>query len=80
MRAERAATPYRRVRPDHTCRYDIEAKALQGAARYEVDEHVLTSRCEVALLDEQHSVDTTPQIWVSGCEDLKSYRAQDRAP
>ena len=72
------ATLYRMVLPDHTCPFGIRAKELLEEAGYDVDDQVLSTREEVDEFEEEHGVDTTPQVFIGGeriggCDDLEEY-------
>lgn len=76
--ADKTATLYRMVLPDHICPFGIEAKRMLEAAGYAIDEHILGSRAEVDAFQEKHGVDTTPQVFidkerVGGSDDLERY-------
>lgn len=64
--AERLATLYRMVLPDHTCPFGVRAKQLLEEHRYEVDDRILHSRDEVDAFEAEHGVDTTPQVFIDG--------------
>ena len=72
------ATLYRMVLPDHTCPFGVRAKELLEEAGYDVDDRVLSSREEVDEFEEEHDVDTTPQVFIDGeriggSDDLEEY-------
>ena len=52
--AERQATLYRMVLPDHTCPYGIRAKPMLEDAGFEVDDNILSSREEVDAFKDEH--------------------------
>jgi len=74
------ATLYRMILPDHTCPFGVRAKQLLEEAGYSVDDRVLESREEVDAFEEEHSVETTPQVFIDGeriggSDDLERYLA-----
>lgn len=75
------ATLYRMVLPDHTCPFGVRAKELLEQAGFAIDERILSSREEVDAFEEEHGVDTTPQVFIDGeriggSDDLERYLAQ----
>lgn len=80
MAADRTATLYRMVLPDHTCPFGVRAKAMLEAAGYAVDDRILRSRGEVDAFEAEQGVDTTPQVFIAGeriggSDDLERYLA-----
>ena len=76
--AERSATLYRMVLPDHTCPFGVKAKAALEEHGYAVDDHVLRSRDEVDAFKAEHGVHTTPLVFIAGeqvggSDDLERY-------
>lgn len=72
------AVLYRMVLTDHTCPFGVRAKELLEEAGYEVDDRVLGTREEVDEFEEEHDVETTPQVFIDGermggCDDLEEY-------
>lgn len=63
--AERAIL-FRMVLPDHVCLFGVRAKEMLEANGYEVDDRLLTSREAVDRFEQEHGVDTTPQIFIDG--------------
>jgi glutaredoxin len=68
------------VLPDHTCPFGVHAKQLLEDAGFEVDDRVLKSREEVDAFEDEHSVQTTPQVFIDGeriggSDDLERYLA-----
>jgi glutaredoxin len=66
------------VVPSHTCPYGLKAKALLKGAGYTVEDHHLTSRTETDAFKAEHSVATTPQVFIAGKrigghDDLRRY-------
>jgi glutaredoxin len=75
------ATLYRMVLPDHTCPFGVRAKEMLEQAGFEIDEKILSSRDEVDAFEEEHGVDTTPQVFIDGeriggSDDLERYLAK----
>ena len=64
--AERSATLYRMVLPEHTCPFGVRAKQLLEENAFQVDDHVLRTRDEVDAFKAEHGVDTTPQVFIGG--------------
>jgi glutaredoxin len=54
------------VTPEHTCPFGVRAKELLEQNGYSIDEHILASREEVDAFEEEHQVDTTPQVFIGG--------------
>lgn len=78
MAEQRSAVLYRMVLPDHTCPFGVRAKEMLEASGYEIEEHILSSREEVDAFEEEHGVETTPQVFIDGeriggSEELASY-------
>ncbi len=81
MPSASSAVLYRMVLPDHTCPFGTRAKQMLEDAGYEVDDRVLSSREEVDTFQEEHDVETTPQVFIEGeriggSDDLERYLAQ----
>ena len=66
MADDKQATLYRMVLPDHECPFGRRAKEMLDAAGYDIDEHILSSREDVAAYQEQEGVSTTPQVFIGG--------------
>ena len=71
---------YRMILPEHTCPFGVRAKALLEQHGIEADDRILRSREEVDAFEEEHQVETTPQIFIDGkriggCDDLEVYLA-----
>lgn len=82
--ADRTATLYRMVLPEHTCPFGIRAKQLLQSAGYTVDDRILRTREEVDAYQAQEGVATTPQVFIDGeriggSDDLERYLAQQEA-
>ena len=76
--SERKVVLYRMKLPDHECPYGLLAKRMLEDADLPFDDRVLTSRAEVDAFQEEHGVDTTPQVFIDrerigGSEELASY-------
>jgi glutaredoxin len=81
MSDTKTATLYRMVLPDHTCPFGVRAKEMLERSDYEVDDRVLQSREEVDAFEEEHGVETTPQVFIDGeriggSDDLEQYLSQ----
>lgn len=67
MNAEtRTATLYRMVTEEHVCPYGIKSKHLLERRGFRVDDRLLTSREQTDAFQEEHAVETTPQIFIGG--------------
>ena len=66
MTQDRQATLYRMVLPEHTCPFGVRAKEMLEGNGFAVEEHILGSREEVEAFKSEHSVQTTPQIFIGG--------------
>lgn len=80
MTADRRATLYRMVTPEHTCPFGVRAKALLDQHGFQLEEHILSTRAEVEAFMEEQGVSTTPQIFIDGeriggCDELEAYLA-----
>ena len=78
MADQRTAVLYRMVLPDHTCPFGVRARELLEANDFEIEEHILSSRDEVDAFEDEHGVETTPQVFIGGeriggSEELASY-------
>ena len=62
----RHAILYRMKLPDHECPYGLLAKRMLDDAGFDVEEHLLTTREEVAAFKAEHGVDTTPLVFIDG--------------
>jgi glutaredoxin len=54
------------VLADHTCPFEVRAKALLERAGYQVDDRVLRSREEVDAFNAEQGVGTTPLFFING--------------
>ena len=63
---QRTAVLYRMILPDHTCPFGVRAKAMLEQAGFEVDDQVLETREDVDAFQEEHDVETTPQVFIDG--------------
>jgi glutaredoxin len=71
--------------PTHECPYGLLAKRMLEDAGYDVDDRLLTSREEVDAFEEEHGVETTPQVFIEGeriggSEELAEYLETAPAP
>ena len=57
---------YRMILPTHTCPYGVRATELLNDAGIEFEDRILKSREETDAFQEEHGVDTTPQLFVDG--------------
>ena len=57
---------YRMVLPDHVCPYGVRAKQLLDDAGIPFDDRILHTRMEVDAFQQEHDVDTTPQVFIDG--------------
>ena len=69
---------YRMVLPDHVCPYGVRAKQLLEESGMPFEDRILKTRMEVDAFQEEHGVDTTPQVFVDGeriggSDDLERY-------
>ena len=74
------ATLYRMVLPDHECPFGVRAKQALEDAGYTIDERILATRDAVDAFEEEHGVETTPQVFIDGkriggSDDLARYLA-----
>ena len=81
MADKRSAVLYRMILPDHTCPFGVRAKELLRKAGYEIDDRILSSREEVDAFEEEHGVETTPQVFIDGeriggSDDLEAFLAR----
>lgn len=70
------------VMEDHVCPYGLKAKDLLEREGYSVSDHKLESRAETDQFQEEHSVETTPQIFIGderigGYDDLRKHFGMD---
>ena len=80
MADEKRATLYRMILPEETCPFGVRAKELLQENGFVIDEHILRTREEVEAFEEDHGVETTPQVFISGdriggSDDLERYLA-----
>ena len=69
---------YRMATDLHICPFGLKAKDLLKRNGYQIEEHLLTSRDETDAFKKEHSVTTTPQVFIEGkriggYDDLRSY-------
>ena len=62
----KTATLYRMVTSEHTCPYGLKAKDLLQRKGYQVDDQHLASRTLTDEFKAEHSVKTTPQVFIDG--------------
>jgi glutaredoxin len=60
------ATLYRMVMDEHVCPFGLKARDLLEREGYAVDDHRLTTRSETDAFQDEHDVDTTPQVFIAG--------------
>tara|TARA_R110002110_G_scaffold12718_3_gene60876 strand:+ start:38193 stop:38921 length:729 start_codon:yes stop_codon:yes gene_type:complete len=60
------AKVYRMVTDDHICPFGLKAKDLLKRRGFTVDDRHLTSRAETDAFQEEHGVETTPQVFIDG--------------
>ena len=75
---QKTATLYRMVMADHMCPYGLKSKDLLKRHGYVVDDKHLATRAEVDAFKTEHSVKTTPQIFIDdarigGFDDLNAF-------
>ena len=80
MTANRQATLYRMVTPEHTCPFGVRAKALLEEHGFEVDEHILATRAQADEFKAEQGISTTPLILINGeriggCDELEAHLA-----
>jgi len=63
---QRTATLYRMVMPGHVCPYGLKARHLLKSRGYKVDDHWLRTREDTDAFKAEHSVETTPQVFIDG--------------
>ena len=66
MSQSKTAILYRMVLPEHTCPFGLRAKDLLEQEGFAVEEHILRSREEVESFEQEHGVETTPQVFIDG--------------
>ena len=81
MADDRSATLYRMVLPEHTCPFGVRAKQMLEQEGFTVDDRILRSREEVDAFEDEHGVETTPQVFIGGeriggSDDLERYLAE----
>ena len=82
--ADKQATLYRMVLPEHECPFGRRAKEMLQAAGYEIDEQILDTREAVDAYKEKEGVSTTPQVFndgerIGGSDALEAYLAKQEA-
>lgn len=78
MANDKRATLYRMILPEETCPFGVHAKALLEENGFAIDEHILRTRAAVEAFDAEHSIPTTPQVFIDGeriggSDDLQRY-------
>lgn len=82
--ADKQATLYRMVLPDHECPFGRRAKEMLETAGYEINENILRTRQQVEAYKGEEGVSTTPQVFiggkrVGGSDALEAFLAQQDA-
>jgi glutaredoxin len=54
------------ILPTHTCPYGVRATELLRSAGIDFEDRILKSREETDAFQQEHGVDTTPQLFVDG--------------
>jgi glutaredoxin 3 len=80
MSEEKTAVLYRMILPEETCPFGVRAKQMLEENGFTIEEHILGSRAEVEAFEEEHGVETTPQVFIGGeriggSDDLQRYLA-----
>lgn len=57
---------YRMILPEHTCPFGVRAKQMLEGAEIDFEDRILASRDEVDAFEDEHGVETTPQLFVDG--------------
>lgn len=57
---------YRMILPDHTCPFGVRAAQMLDDAGIAFEDRILRSRDETDAFEQEHGVDTTPQLFVDG--------------
>ena len=75
---------YRMILPDHTCPFGVRAAQMLDDAGVQFDDRILRSRQETDAFEEQHGVETTPQLFVDderigGSEELERWLGEPPA-
>ena len=68
------ATLYRMETADHLCPFGLKSRDLLRRQGYDLDDRVLASREEADAFKREHSVETTPQVFIAG-ERVGGYEA-----
>jgi Glutaredoxin and related proteins len=77
------AVLYRMVMDKHVCPFGLKSRQLLKIHGYEIEDHWLTTREETDAFKARHSVNTTPQTFISGQRiggytDLRKFLGLDR--
>lgn len=62
----KTAQLHRMVMDKHVCPYGIKSKWLLESRGFQVEDHHLTTRAQTDAFKSEHSVATTPQIFIDG--------------
>jgi glutaredoxin 3 len=78
MSDSKTATLYHMILPEETCPFGVRAKRMLEENGFTLDEHILRTREEVEAFEQDHGVDTTPQVFIGderigGSDDLERY-------
>lgn len=65
-REPKSAIVHRMVMPSHTCPYGLKAVDLLRRSGYAVEDRHLTTREQTDAFKAQHTVQTTPQVFIGG--------------
>lgn len=57
---------YRMILPDHTCPFGVRAAQKLDDAGVAFEDRILHSREETDAFEQEHGVETTPQLFVDG--------------
>lgn len=66
MSADRRASLYRMVMPQHTCPWGLKSKYFLEREGFTVDDHPLTTPEQNDAFKKEHGVSTTPQTFIDG--------------
>jgi glutaredoxin len=64
--SQRKIVLYRMKLPEHECPYGLSARQMLEQSGVDFEDRLLTSRDEVDAFEDEHGVDTTPQVFVNG--------------
>lgn len=57
---------YRMILPDHTCPFGVMCTQMLDQAGIDYEDRILRTREETDAFEEEHGVETTPQVFVDG--------------